>query len=299
MNRKKAYDILDIHHADIIDDNVIKKQYRMKALQYHPDKCKDENAADKFREVQEAYEYLSGSNTKSSVYNQDNQNSDYSQNNQYNNIFMEFINHFTDNHIIVNILERICVQCEESSVDYLESMELSNLIKLYSTIEKFQHLFHISNDYIEKVLVIIRKKRTDSECYILNPTLEDMLSENVYKLQHNNETFLVPLWHNHLEYDDPSGNVFVLCKPSLEPGTWIDENNNIHSELHLKIEDVWKQEYIIGIIGTEEIKIDKSLLYIQKYQTYILREKGIPLIDTTNMFHCDKKSSIIFHIFIS
>ena len=296
MNRKKAYDILDIHHADIIDDNMIKKQYRMKALQYHPDKCKDEDASDKFREVQEAYEYLSGCNNKSSEYNQNSQNS---QNSQYNNIFMEFINHFTDNHIIVNILERICVQCEESSVDYLESMELSNLIKLYSTIEKFQHLFHISNDYIEKVLAIIRKKRTDSECYILNPTLEDMLSENVYKLQHNNETFLVPLWHNHLEYDDPSGNVFVLCKPSLEPGTWIDENNNIHHELHLKIEDVWKQEYIIGIIGTEEIKIDKSLLYIQKYQTYILREKGIPLIDTSNMFHCGKKSSIIFHIFIS
>ena len=31
MNRNKAYDILDIHHADIIDDNMIKKQYHMKA----------------------------------------------------------------------------------------------------------------------------------------------------------------------------------------------------------------------------------------------------------------------------
>ena len=291
MNRKKACDILDIH-MDIIDENIIKKHYRMKALQYHPDKCRDEDASDKFREVQEAYEYLSDTEP----YSNNDSNND---SNKYGNIFMDFINHFTDNEVIVNILHKLCIQCEESSVDYLENMELSNLIKLYSTIEKFQHLFHISNDYIEKILDIIRKKRTDSECYILNPTLEDMLCENVYKLQHNNETFLVPLWHNHLEYDDPSGNVFVLCKPSLAPGTWIDENNNIHHELHLKIEDVWKQEYIIGIIGTEEIKIDKSLLYIQKYQTYILREKGIPLIDTSNMFHCGKKSSIIFHIFIS
>lgn len=55
------YEILDVPRSASADD--IKKAYRRKALQWHPDKNPDnkEFAEKKFKEVAEAYEVLSDS----------------------------------------------------------------------------------------------------------------------------------------------------------------------------------------------------------------------------------------------
>lgn len=55
------YEILDVPRSASADD--IKKAYRRKALQWHPDKNPDnkEFAERKFKEVAEAYEVLSDS----------------------------------------------------------------------------------------------------------------------------------------------------------------------------------------------------------------------------------------------
>ena len=56
----RAYDILGIDE-DAIDEitiDVIKRQYKRKALQYHPDKNKSQESVHMFREVAEAYQYL-------------------------------------------------------------------------------------------------------------------------------------------------------------------------------------------------------------------------------------------------
>jgi len=51
------YKILNVNRTASIDD--IKKAYRVLALKYHPDKNKDANAAEQFRQITEAYETLS------------------------------------------------------------------------------------------------------------------------------------------------------------------------------------------------------------------------------------------------
>lgn len=54
---KDYYKILGIPNG--ANEDEIKKAYRKMALKYHPDKNKDSNAEDKFKEIAEAYDVLS------------------------------------------------------------------------------------------------------------------------------------------------------------------------------------------------------------------------------------------------
>src|SRR4030043_29319 len=56
MEKKDYYDILGVDHAASKDD--IKKAYRKLALKYHPDKNKEKDAEEKFKEISEAYAVL-------------------------------------------------------------------------------------------------------------------------------------------------------------------------------------------------------------------------------------------------
>ena len=50
---KNFYDILQVNKNATKEE--IKKSYKKLALHFHPDKNKDENAIDKFKEIAEAY----------------------------------------------------------------------------------------------------------------------------------------------------------------------------------------------------------------------------------------------------
>ena len=63
MNFTKACGILDIsmEHRNPLNMDIVKKQYRRKALHYHPDKNKSENSTAEFLLIKEAYHHLSNS----------------------------------------------------------------------------------------------------------------------------------------------------------------------------------------------------------------------------------------------
>jgi len=58
MLRKEAYEILGVQETD--DQDVVKKAFRKKAAQLHPDKNQDPNAENEFKKVNEAYRILIG-----------------------------------------------------------------------------------------------------------------------------------------------------------------------------------------------------------------------------------------------
>jgi len=67
MNNNEYYDILGV--AKDASQDEIKKAYRKKSKQYHPDINHEAGAEDKYKEIQEAYETL-GDEQKRAMYNQ-------------------------------------------------------------------------------------------------------------------------------------------------------------------------------------------------------------------------------------
>jgi hypothetical protein len=290
MKYSEACSILELYHISPseITNEVIKKQYKIMALQYHPDKYHGNDANEKFQEIHEAYQFLM-------------QHSDSSVDtiSSYTELFSDFFTTIVQDENIISILQRICTHCEERTYDYLENLNFNNLMEIYTHLSKYQHLFHIPNDYMDKFLQIIKTKCDHAICYVLNPNLNDLINAHVYKLEHENETFFVPLWYHQLDYDHNDTDVYVLCKPALDNNTFIDENQNIHKTVTYSLNDIWNTDHINVIIGNHEFLIYKKKLLMKSYQSIIFRGKGMPICNINNMFQCDKKSSIIIHLYIS
>lgn len=60
--KKNYYDILNINKG--ATDDEIKKAYKKMALKYHPDRNKSPDATEKFKEISEAYQFLTNNNNK-------------------------------------------------------------------------------------------------------------------------------------------------------------------------------------------------------------------------------------------
>ena len=62
MNKRDYYEVLGVSKTASQDE--IKSAFRKLAKKYHPDVSKEENAAEKFKEAQEAYAVLSDENKR-------------------------------------------------------------------------------------------------------------------------------------------------------------------------------------------------------------------------------------------
>ena len=62
MAQTDYYEVLGVSRQD--SEEEIRKAFRRKAMEYHPDRNKDPDAEDKFKEINEAYQVLSDSSKR-------------------------------------------------------------------------------------------------------------------------------------------------------------------------------------------------------------------------------------------
>jgi len=292
MNYQKACEILDLNDKQNIGITDIKQKYKIYALKYHPDKNKSPNSTEKFQEIHTAYEYLCN--------NVDSDDVSDTSDKSYSNILFKFLESIIpidkDSQIMYLIIEKISKVCENKSVDFLEKLDKEMLIKINNLIKMNSDILHINNNYIEIIESVINKKSQNDEVIILNPTLEDLFDNNLYKLTVDNQTYIVPLWHHELIYENNNRDIYVKCNPVLPDNIEIDDINDIHIYKQYSIKELWGKDTFEVDIHIKKIQLEVDKLKLMRHQTIILLKSGISRVNLKNIYDVSTVSTIHIHL---
>lgn len=292
MDIQRAAEILEIELIKIVDQPFVKKQYHKLALQYHPDK--NTNTPAKFQEINAAYNYLKDMNELNNK-NKIEVEEDMTYNNMLN-IFIQTIIKSTvvDGDTICSIIKDIAGGCQKISLKLFEGLDKYTAIEIYEFICKYKNILYVSSSILEEVKSIILNKFMDDQLYILNPSIDDLFENNIYKITLFEKKYLVPLWHNELYFEGVSGEIIIKCVPELPENMSIDENNNLLVYLNINLtKELLNTQFIEVKIGKRVFNIQVDLLQIKKVQYVTFKYDGISKIIEDDMYNIDKKADII------
>lgn len=277
MNRVRARELLGLESNEATDIDAIKRQYRIKALLYHPDKNKSDNAASQFRDIHEAYKFLSN-NVDTSISDK-----------TYKDLLSDFLkSNTTENEVFQTLLNRISQACEEKTIRFIKTLDKKILANLYKLIVLYADILHISDDFMSEIESLIKK----DECIVLTPKLSDIMNDNIYKLTIDGKLYLVPLWHHKLTYDNSGSDLYVVCKPSLPYGIAIDDDNNIIVYLSYKINDLFEKERHEFLVGDTVFSFDRNELRMREHNCIVLANVGLAKINASDMYNVSVRSDI-------
>jgi DnaJ-class molecular chaperone len=297
---KQACLCLDLSPDQEIKPEDIKRQYRRKALQFHPDKNTSENAADEFRNVRESYEYL----METGGFLDQNEGDDI--NAGYQNVLFSFLGPILKSDMFQEIkskaffiiIDKITSKCESKALDVLDKMDKKILAKIYEILFAYKDAFHITEDFLRKVEEILKRKTQNDECIILNPFLDDLFENNLYKLVENGEKYVIPLWHHELVYDNKGADLYVKCIPILPDNMEIDEYNNIHVNAKCSVNELWLLDYIEIDLGKQKIKMPRRQIKMTEQQTIVMAGMGISKINVNDIYDISKKADVYVNLTI-
>jgi DnaJ-class molecular chaperone len=293
MNSTLAREIIGFDENEPITRDELKRKYRRLALQFHPDKNGNSvESAEKFKLIHEAYEYLQiyvGSQTDDSQYETQEAGDDYM------TLLQRFIESIIQSPNMSEIIKEIVMNgCKKLSTRLFENMSKDTSIELLSFISKHRNILHIDQDTIQCVREIILEKYKNDQIYILNPSLDDLLENNVYKLDIDGKIYLVPLWHSEVYFDGSGCDIIVQCIPDLPENMYIDENNALHVNINAP--------FTISLLDSPSVlfKLGKQSFPLQvqfkRTQTCYLHNQGISIIDEMNMYNIFPKGGVYVKI---
>jgi len=300
MDCKIAYEILEIDVAiNNITPEYLKKRYHKMALQNHPDKRGNTvESTEKFKQINEAYQYLS----------REISNLDSSENceRDINPCYVNILNLFLDgllkgkyNEFLSTFIKDIVKGYKNITLKLFEELDKDKTLAVYNFLFKYKNILYISDEILEKIKEIIVEKYADVQIYVLNPSIDDMFLNNVYKLELNGVLYFVPLWHSELYFDGTNENdtVIVKCIPELPENITIDENNNIIISLPISFTfSLFEEKFISFNLGVNRFDIPLAELKLIRVQKYVFKGAGISKINENDIYNLEERGDVIFKL---
>lgn len=315
MNLKDARTTLGVSRDCSLAE--LNKRYRIMALKLHPDKNGNTpEATTAFQELNEAYQtLLPGAKPDANEANEANDDDNNADNATYSTIFMTFMKSLfkrkdrnesdRGNQVLLDLLHRIVHDYASVSVNAaLDSLDPSVLFQLYETLEQYNSAVSMDARIFEEITRIIREKMQKNNIVILNPSLKDVIQNNISVLQFGGQTFYVPLWHSELHYriqDSDEKQLIVKCMPVLPDHMSIDANNELHIDIRADIKEMLNLSpgvLRIPLYDSECVELQVRELHIKSRQTVVLKNNvhGISLICATDIYDVSNKAPICVHV---
>ena len=119
-------------------------------------------------------------------------------------------------------------------------------------------------------------------------------------MNHNDINYYIPLWHHEIVYDlSCNTSLIVKCIYDLSDNIYIDDESNLNIDIKIPIQNIFDYDkYYIYNIQDYTFNIPINELKIKKFQKYIFKNIGIPLINTKDIYDNSNKSNIIFNIYL-
>lgn len=297
MDIRQAEDILELTKCGCrpFSLEIIKKQYRVMALKYHPDKNKMPDAVEKFQQIQTAYETLLNLKGGSPPLE------------KYERVLEEFLSTVWSGgetatsdvlfRICIFVLVRITRRYEGDIVKYLKNIDREVLLKLCEILKTHREVFHISSEFLEKIKELVEEKEKNASVIILNPFIEDLIQKNLYRMRLFGKMYLIPLWHHELVYDNEGADLHIRCFPVLPENMEIDEYNNLHVYLTYGLREIWGKTAInINIGGSDFVFYTRDLEMHGEEQKIRLEKCGVPEINMNHIYKIEVLRDIYLYI---
>jgi hypothetical protein len=307
MNCKKALEILEIDLPYINDISLIylQKQYRKLALINHPDKNGNTlDSNEKFKEINNAYTFLKKEINNLNSYQDEDEIDENNNSSIYVDILTNFIKNIFDKkytELLSKIVIKILNAGKNISIHLFDDLNKDTTLYIYIFLSNNRSILHLNEEILNIIRDIVVKKYDNVEIYKLNPNINDLINNNVYKLVINENLYLVPLWHNECYFDSSGCEIIVICDPELPENIRIDDDNNICIKTIIsqkKISEMIISNNSIKInIGEKEYIILLSNLYMKKEQNYRILNQGLSKIKN-DIYDISDKSDIIVNITI-
>jgi hypothetical protein len=304
MDIQKAFEILEINSMDISLEK-LKKKYHKLALKYHPDKNGNTiESKEKFQKINDAYFYvkseiendvnISRSSDETNTSDASTTTNRYAYANILNmfmeNIFKEGASTI-DKTLLNNIIHIILNGCTQISIKLFETMDKERSIEIYSFLSKYKNILYISQDIINSIRDIIVEKYKNDEVYILNPSIDDLLDDNIYKLKIDDSTYFVPLWNSEVYFDGSGCDIIVKCVPELPNNVTIDDNNVLYVDLEVPLNtSLFEKEKIEFQLGKKTYHISHTKLKLKKNQTYFISNEGVLISEIHDFLESEAES---------
>jgi len=311
MDIKKAFDILEINACEISYNDLtleyLKKKYHKLALRNHPDKNDNTpESNEKFKQINEAYVYLKREiKNVNPVDENENENENTSSSVYLDvlNIFMKSVMEGKYTEFISKIVNDIVFTSKKVSLKLFEDLDKDSALSIYIFLSKHRFVLHLTEDILEEVRQVVIQKYENVQIFKLNPSINDLLNNNLYKLYIDNELYLVPLWHNESYFDGSGCEIIVMCEPELPECIKIDDENNIHTEIFIDLKNdiselLKNNRNIVIKIGDNEFIIHLSKINIKSEQYYKIKSEGISKIKN-DVCDVSEKADIIVKINIT
>ncbi len=281
-----AFNILMLPYSPCYTLQEIKKQYHYMCLQYHPDK-NPTIGTETFVNIQMAFEYINENYMFSKGKGEEKENGKKDNGKEkgekkketYQEMLLSFINSFADIgstsacRVILQMMSR------KMTSNILENVGKHTCIFIYRFLSQYKTVLWISDDVLSEMKKIIQDKMWGDGIVLLNPTIDDMLDHNIYRLEYQEVEYFVPLWYETHVFDivgQNKGNELVVkCIPNLPENVKIDMYQNILVDLEYNMTDIMGLSEITFTLGPHVYSMPVEVLKIQRCQTFTIRGKGI------------------------